>query len=325
MPKVSVVVPVYNVEKYIYKCVDSIVGQTMKDIEIILVDDGTKDQCGKICDEYAKYDSRIKVIHKENGGLSDTRNAGMRMVKSKYVLFVDSDDYIKEDMIETLYMNAEKYDVDFAACGVYNVYTNGSIPQCDKNLEFCCDNVTAYGHILVGQILPGTICNKLIKTEIAKHILFPVGKIYEDAFYTTKLMQKVKKVHITTEPMYYYYHREGSITTTPYKEKDMDVIRAYNESMKVVKNKFPEIEEQAMFRLQWAHFTVLDRMLSLKGYNQIKEYRQVVSFLKKNALSIVRSKYFYKSRKLGMIALCINIRLYRMLVLYNNKKNAKNM
>lgn len=322
MVKVSIVVPIYNVEKYIHKCIDSILNQTMKEIEIILVDDGTKDRCGEICDEYAKKDERIKVIHKKNGGLSDARNVGMQYVTSKYVLFIDSDDYIKEDMVEKLYENAEKNNADFAACGVYNVYTNSMTPQCNKQMEFCCDNITAYGHILVGQILPGTICNKLIKSEIARDILFPVGKIYEDAFYTTKLMQRVRYVYITTEPMYYYYHRQGSITTTPYKEKDMDVVRAFTESLNIVQEKFPEIEEQARFRLQWAYFTVLDRMLLLNDYRKIEEYKAVVAFLKKNAYSIVKSKYFYKTRKIGMIALWLNVRLYKALVLYNNKKNA---
>ena len=322
MAKVSIVVPVYNVEKYIHKCIDSMVHQTMEDIEIILVDDGTKDNSGIICDEYAKKDHRIKVIHKKNGGISDARNEGMKIATAKYILFVDSDDYISEDMVEKLYTKAELHQADVAACGVYNVYANGSIPQCAERMEFCCDNVTAFSHILVGKIIPGTVCNKLIKSEIARQILFPVGKIYEDAFYTTKLIQIIKKVYVTTEPMYYYFHRQGSTTTTPFREKDMDVIKAFSEALAVVKEKYPQIVEQAEFRLEWAHFTVLDRMLLLPDYKKTKGYKEVVKFLKSKTLSVLKSKYFYKTRKIGMLALFLHVRLYKMLVVYNNKKNA---
>lgn len=322
MAKVSIVVPVYNVEKYIHKCVDSMINQTMKDIEIILIDDGTKDSSGIICDDYAQKDERIVVIHKENGGISDARNVGMEKATSKYILFIDSDDYIKEDMVEKLYTMAELYKVDVAACGVYNVYANGAIPQCSEQMEFCCDNVTAFSHILVGKLIPGTICNKLIKTEIAKKILFPKGKIYEDAFYTTQLIQIIKKVYVTTEPMYYYFHRQGSTTTTPFREKDMDVVKAFGEALEIVKEKYPEILEQAEFRLEWAHFTVLDRMLLLPEYKKIEGFKEVVAFLRGKTVSVLRSKYFYKTRKIGMIALFIHVKLYKMLVIYNSKKNA---
>lgn len=322
MAKVSIVVPVYNVEKYIRKCVDSMLNQTMKEIEIILVDDGTKDSSGMICDDYAKRDSRIRVIHKENGGISDARNVGMQVASSKYILFIDSDDYISENMVEKLYTMAELHNADVAACGVYNVYASGAIPQCAEKMEFCCDNITAFSHILVGKIIPGTICNKLIKREIAKQILFPVGKIYEDAFYTTQLIQIIKKVYVTTEPMYYYFHRQGSTTTTPFREKDMDVIKAFREALRVVSEKYPQIQEQAEFRLEWAHFTVLDRMLLLPDYKNTKGYKDVVDFLRGKTLSVLRSKYFYKTRKIGMIALFIHVSLYKILVVYNNKKNA---
>ena len=163
MAKVSVIVPVYNVEKYIHKCVDSVLNQTLQDLEIILVDDGTKDNSGIICDEYAQKDARVQVIHKVNGGLSDARNTGMKVATSDYILFVDSDDYIKEDMVERLYDLAVRYEVDMSCCGVYNVYSSVTKPQCDTLEEFLCDNVEAFAHILVGQKIPGTICNKLIK------------------------------------------------------------------------------------------------------------------------------------------------------------------
>lgn len=323
MSKVSVIVPVYNVEKYIEKCIESIINQTFRDIEIILVDDGAQDSSGTICDEYAAQDERISVIHKENGGLSDARNAGVKKATSDYVLFIDSDDYIKETMVECLYELAVKHQVDMSVCGVYNVYSSGTKAQCDVLEEFRCDNVEAFGHVLVGQKIPGTVCNKLIKREIAQKLQFPVGRIYEDAFYTTQLMQHVKSVYVTTEPMYYYYHRAGSITTTPFKKKDMDLVDAYEKNLAVAEEKFPEIVEQAKFRLDWAYFTVLDRMLQLEDYKSNEDYQMVVTHLKKNAWSVIKSKYFYKSRKIGAFALLFSVRVYRAMASYNIKKNAK--
>ena len=116
MPTISVIVPVYKVEPYIRKCVDSILGQTFSDIQVILVDDGSPDQCGKICDEYAKQDNRVEVIHKENGGLSDARNAGIPYAKGEYIIFLDSDDYIENDMFEYMYTRIKDSGADMATC-----------------------------------------------------------------------------------------------------------------------------------------------------------------------------------------------------------------
>lgn len=118
---ISIIVPVYKVENYLSKCLDSMICQTYKNIEIILVDDGSPDNSGKICDDYAKKDSRIKVIHKENGGLSDARNAGLKIATGKYIGFVDSDDYISVEMYEKLYNQAKKEDADIACCNYYRV------------------------------------------------------------------------------------------------------------------------------------------------------------------------------------------------------------
>lgn len=321
MAKISVVVPIYNVEKYLKKCVDSIVNQTFSDLEIILVDDGAKDSSGQMCDELAKEDSRIKVIHKQNGGLSDARNVGLEKATSEYVLFIDSDDYIALNMVERLYELHQKYNVDMTACGVYNVYSSGEKPQYGKIEEFVCDNIDAYAHILVGKKIPGTICNKLMKREKIKDLRFPVGKLYEDAFFTISLMQNIKKVAVTTEPLYYYFHRVGSITTTSFKKKDMDIVEAYQQTMDLVKEKYPQITNEAEFRLIWAYFTVLDRMLLIDDYKKLAEYPKVIRYLKKHILSVLRSTEFYKTRKIGAIVLFINVRLYRILVLYNNKRN----
>lgn len=134
VPKVSIVVPVYRVEQYLAQCVASVRGQTLTDIEIILVDDGSPDRCGSMCDEYAREDSRIKVIHKENGGLASARNAALRIASGEFVGFVDSDDYIEPDMYERMYASAEKYGSDFVMCGFHEMDKNGGWFSCKPNL-----------------------------------------------------------------------------------------------------------------------------------------------------------------------------------------------
>ena len=136
MAKVSVIVPIYKVEKYIKKCVDSIVGQTLPDIEIILVDDGSPDDCGAICEGYAKQDLRIKVIHKANEGLSEARNTGINAATSEYIGFVDGDDYVAPDMYEVLYKNITEQNADVAVCGLYDCYTDRKYHRIRGKMSF---------------------------------------------------------------------------------------------------------------------------------------------------------------------------------------------
>ena len=149
MPTISVIVPVYKVEPYIRKCVDSILGQTFSDIQVILVDDGSPDQCGKICDEYAKQDNRVEVIHKENGGLSDARNAGIPYAKGEYIIFLDSDDYIENDMFEYMYTRIKDSGADMATCGLSEVYTDRIEAQKEEG-DFVCTGEEAFRCILRG-------------------------------------------------------------------------------------------------------------------------------------------------------------------------------
>lgn len=323
MAKISVIVPVYNVEKYIRKCVDSILNQTIQDLEIILVDDGSTDRSGEICDEYREKDIRIKVIHKENGGLSDARNVGEKNATADYVIFLDSDDYIHREMLETLYFPIKEQGVDLSICGVFNVYNEKEIPQYSKIEQFLCTGSKAFGLILEGNKIPVSICNKMIKREIADKICFPVGRLYEDVFYTLKLMPLVSQVYVTTKPMYYYVHRQGSITTSKFKEKDMDIVYAYRETIKLVKKQYPDLVSQAAFRLFWAYFVVVDRTLELDDFKNNVYYQQSRKFLKRNIFQVIRNPYFTKNRRMAAVLLFFNINLYRK-VLFHNRNNLIN-
>lgn len=322
-PEISIIVPVYNVQAYLERCVASILKQTFSNFELILVDDGSTDNSGTICDRLANEDSRIMTIHKMNGGLSDARNVGIEHARGKYIGFVDSDDYIEPVMYQFLYENIIAYNTDMSCCGVYNQYLESKTPQYKDNINILCNNIEAFGYQLEGKILPGTICNKLIKTKLISKLRFPIGKVYEDAFFTIDLMQSIKTVFISTKPLYNYMHRKSSITTTPYRKRDLDVIQAYENTLNVVSEKFPEIIKQALFRLYWSYFIVLDRMLLTKDYKKVEDYKRIVRYLKKNLSNILNSPYFTRSRKLSAIALKINVNLYRMILFYQEARTRR--
>lgn len=319
VPEISVIVPVYKVEKYIQKCVDSILAQTFSDFEVILVDDGSPDICGDICDDYAKKDERIKVIHKENGGLSDARNAGMKLVNGNYVIFIDSDDYIEKDMFEYMYNNIQQNDADMATCGIYEVYSD-RIESQKQEKDFACTGEEAFRCILRGHTIRGEIWNKLIKKECVKDLEFPKGRIYEDIFYTVDLMQRVKKVAVGTEPKYYYLHREDSITGKAYRPQLFDIIEGYTKNYQVVKRVFPSLEREAECLWIWSRFIVLDKMLLEDDYKKIDGFKELVSFIRRHIIYIVKNPYFLSKRKISAVVLLINVKLYRRLVMISSEK-----
>lgn len=317
---ISVIVPVYKVEKYLSRCVDSILAQTYSDLEIILVDDGSPDRCGEICDEYAKKDARIRVIHKANGGLSDARNAGIEAATGEFICFIDSDDYIDTSMLMRLTQLQQQYDADIACCGVCDVYEGGHYTVKPDSRTMCYTGKEALEDTLAGRNMVVSACNKLIRMKTLGEHRFLVGKIYEDAFFMPKLILDAKCVAVTTEPLYFYWHRKGSITTVSFEKKHMDIIAAYEETYDFVMKYCPELEEVARVRVCWANFIVLDKMLQLRDYKKYPEYEQVAAYLKQNVGFIIHCNYFQKSRRIAAMALKLNIGLYSILSKLHNKK-----
>ena len=208
-PLVSIIVPVYKVEPYLRRCLDSIVNQTYTNLEIILVDDGSPDGCPQICDEYAARDKRIVVIHKENGGLSDARNAGLDICKGGYISFVDSDDWVDETYIETLLDLSIKENADIAIGE--NIRTEGCSKPTKKNITInACHSKEALKHLFSQNHIAFTVSwGKLYKKNLFSTLRFPKGK---DEFTTYILFYKSKKIVYTSEILYYYYQRADSIT-----------------------------------------------------------------------------------------------------------------
>ncbi len=226
--KISIIVPIYNVEQFLDKCVASIINQTYRNLEIILVDDGSPDNCGKLCDEWAKKDDRIKVIHKENGGLSDARNAGVEIASGDYIGFVDSDDYIESQMYEKLVNIVENGNVDIAFCDNDYVTSSGDILSSGHEgiFEGAFEGEEIMRVVSFGNPYYITAVNKIYRTELAKSIKFPKGKWHEDEFTTHHFITNCNRIACTREVLYHYVKHEGSITQSGFSEKRLDAIDA---------------------------------------------------------------------------------------------------
>lgn len=312
--KISVIVPVYNVEQYLERCVDSIINQTYKNLEIILVNDGSTDNSGQLCDELARKDDRIRVIHKKNGGLSDARNVGIDEAEAELIGFIDSDDYIDEDMYEVLMNNLKDANADLSMCGHYDVYNNVPETQVADKKIWELSPQEAIKMVMEAKILSVTAVNKLYKKSLFSELKFEIGKIAEDAFIMIKLLDKCNKIVATNEKKYYYVHRENSITTQKFSLKFLNVIEAYEQNKEIIIKKYPELKEVAQMRMNWAYFYVLDRLLLDKEYNDKKLENKLISYLKNHSKGILTDSLFTKGRKIGFVALLLNRNLYRKII-----------
>ena len=227
MSKISVIVPVYKVENYIKRCVDSILSQTFTDFDLILVDDGSPDNCGKICDEYATKDKRIKVIHKENGGLSDARNAGLDYIfansDSEWVNFIDSDDWVHTEYLSILYNAAVKNHVNVSCCFLnpHNYYDGDtSYPIKELKTELLtAEEIFCKSYNLWNYGIQNNAHAKLYRKKFFKEIRYPFGRFYEDAFTTHKILFQEDVIAVVEEPLYFYFINNDGITRSNMTEK----------------------------------------------------------------------------------------------------------
>ena len=236
MPMISVIVPVYKVEKYIHRCIDSILAQTFTNFELILVDDGSPDNCGAICDEYAAKDARIHVIHQENGGLSAARNAGIDWAfansDSQWLTFIDSDDWVHPQYVEALYSAVQKCAVAVSICG-YIETTGEEVFAKEAELQAELHPVEQF---YVERNVNATVAwGKLYAKDCFKSIRYPVGKIHEDEFVTYRILFEFDKIAFLPAPLYAYYQNPEGITGGGWRPEKMQVIEAVEQQMEYLK------------------------------------------------------------------------------------------
>lgn len=241
MDKISVIVPVYKVEPYLDRCIQSIVAQTYTNLEIILVDDGSPDNCGAICDTWAIRDSRFKVIHKENGGLSDARNAGLAAASGEYIAFVDSDDWLSPSFIAELYTTLIENNADVAECGVSYVDESGNTLHIRHTTTVpVLDKLDALKLLILEDGIYQTVWNKLYRRSILNGIQFEKGKYHEDDYWTYQVFDRISKLAVRQIPLYFYLQRNSSIMGANYSLKRLDGLEARFLQMKYLQ-KYEEL------------------------------------------------------------------------------------
>lgn len=320
MCEISIIVPVYNVEKYLNKCVDSILNQTFKDFELILVDDGSPDNSGAICDHYARIDYRVKVIHKENGGISDARNAGIDLARGKFFGFIDSDDYIAEDMYEILYENIKKYDADICSVELISVINGSPRTKNIKEELMILNQKQVMRSVTEGTDFYAYVWNKLYCSTLFEGIRFPKDKTFEDAIIMFKLLEKTEKVVVSNLGKYYYVRHHDSIMGSAFSDSTFDVIDAWRENKNIILKLYPELSNSYRKRICWAYFFVLDKALLSNKYENKTTIKKLSKKLLNERSFILNYPNFTLSRKISILILSININLYRFLVIQQNKK-----
>lgn len=264
---ISVIVPIYNVEKYLDKCVSSIINQTYKNLEIILVDDGATDSCSSKCDDWKLKDSRIVIIHKVNGGLSDARNSGLDIAKGQYYFFVDSDDWIRKDTIEILYKLIIENNAEIACCGVELQDEEGKILSCwsETSCPNLMDSNQAMEQYLTKMSVGAMAWNKLYSSNLFSSIRYPIGKLHEDEFTTWKVIFLANRIVYTPECLYYYIQRQGSIVNSNISLKRLDALDA--------------MDELWLFLNEENKIELIDLFIARYCSNSLRLYRDFVIFL----------------------------------------------
>ncbi|WML47807.1 glycosyltransferase [Neobacillus sp. PS3-34] len=246
--KVSVIVPIYKVEKYLSRCVDTIRNQTHRNLEIILVNDGSPDNCGTIADEFANHDERIKVVHKENGGLSDARNLGMQKATGEFIVFVDSDDWLESTMIEKMIEASVKFKADIVQSAFYYAYDEYLLFDkrfSDKESSpLILDNKKIMSELVINEKVKNFAWGKLYKAEMVKDIPFQKGVLFEDVFWAHKVMHRVNTYVILNHPLYFYYQRNDSIVST-YSIKNLDIIKGLKERQLFIEEYYEELSHES--------------------------------------------------------------------------------
>lgn len=302
---ISVIIPVYNVEDYLKECLDSLLGQTYSQLEIILVDDGSQDRCPEICDAYAEQDTRIKVIHQPNKGLSEARNVGMRAATGQYWSFIDSDDVVCADFIKSLYYACVEEDAELAMCSFYTC--RDQIPEYTN--QWYCQSGYEMSRALYQDAtgLFGVVCNKMFRRELFEGIEFPRDRIHEDEFVTYRLFWRAQKCAVSRNPFYFYRQRLNSITHSEFSRRDLDAARAYQEKIQFYSDNCVE-DLKALAEAGYCHF-LKKNMLYISALKMDEVYWK--KEMHEAYQHVFNSKFVPWRKKLALTTLMISPKLYQ--------------
>lgn len=310
MKKISVIIPIYNVEKYLKRCIESIIKQTYSNLEIILVDDGSPDGCAKICGEYKNKDERIVVIHKKNGGLSDARNAGLKVATGEIISYIDSDDYVDLDMYEKMTKAMEEKNADIVVCGTNIDYEDGHTKvKCEKE-EKSFNREEALIELNSFKSFDMAVWNKLYKREVVDKIEFPVGKKSEDYFVMYQYFARAKKVVIINQAKYHYFQRSNSISRG--KNVTHDYIEGSKSQKEFFEKNFPDLNYVGNTAYAFSYIATYNRYIKneLKMTNEMKKEfkKEVRKYLK----DINGNSHISRSKKIQATLFSYSLFIYKI-------------
>lgn len=315
---ISVIVPIYNVEQYLRECIDSIISQTYKNIEIILVDDGSTDSCPQICDEYKEKDNRIKVIHKKNEGVSLARNTGLNTAKGDYISFVDSDDIINEKLYEDAISNIRKYNLDIYCFNSIRfrdgeriknrkilskkdfIFLNSS-KEIFKNYTSICDGIVNDG-----------VWDKIYDKKLWNDVVFPVGKTCEDIYVLYKVYDRCNKYMFNGNIYYYYRQRNNSITHSDYKSINFNPIYANNELADYVIEKYPDLTLEMTTKRVFAYIGVYNNIIRFDSNNEKKD--EILKLIREKYADVIKNKDLPIKRKIQYYLIVKHNKVYNKLL-----------
>lgn len=298
---ISVIVPVYKVEAYLEKCVDSILAQSYKNLEIILVDDGSPDGCGEICDRYAQIDQRIVVVHKENGGLSDARNAGLDICRGKFVTFIDSDDWVEPEYVEYLYSLIRDHQADLSICEFRYVTEAGNEMNkpSDDHSVVVMNTEEALRNLCYGKMYFDSAWAKMYRVSDFKDIRYPKGKWYEDIPTTYRVMLRAEKLVFGKKALYNYLYRKEAISKQGFNAKRLDAMYFVEKQCEDLVRNYPELQAACSLRLFTEYVYIYKNICTTSGgnrdikkliYHKIKKCRRGLPV---NKLSLKMKAYYY--------------------------------
>lgn len=324
MPKLSIIVPIYNVEKYLARCIESILNQTFKDFELILVNDGSTDNCRKICEEYKKKDSRIIIVDKKNAGLSSARNLGLDTSNGEYIGFVDSDDFIDVNMYEILLNIINTNDSDIVICDYYKI-NEDNIKKYEKvklkNKDIRVENINNFDSIekvlTVGEKFI-IACNKIYKRSLFDNLRYKEGVIYEDEFLAHRILYKCSKVSVINQALYYYVQRKGSIVNSEFSSKKFDKVYAIKDRVDFLKEKnLIKLKEKA--EKSFIDYFIWNYFSAYKRLNNIDEdLVKLKSKFNEIFFEVLKNRRISWREKITLSILYISPKAYNFIILRNS-------
>lgn len=312
MPRISVIVPIYNNEIYFRACIDSIRVQSYANLEILLIDDGSTDACGEICDAYAAEDARIRVFHQAHAGVSAARNTGIDAACGDYLMFVDSDDTVHPQMAEKMLTLIEKHSAQIASCVTKYLLWSGETSNYLPFEEFSCTGREALKLALMSSRMNVSACNKLFLRSAVSTQRFPTDVSYgEDAVYVMNCLPRVQTVAVTSEELYNYRNNPNSAMKGRFRDNCLELIDIYTAQEAVIREKYPEALDGLHYRIDCAHFYVLEKLTECGYPCSDPRFIRSGCWIRRRIFSILKSPFFSSRRKIGACMLTVSSTLYR--------------